>query len=431
MVATLADQDVALVINSGTHDLSIVRSTEAKDTVKTLDILPYANTIAVAPDGRFAVVYYSAEAAEPNDPVGDFQTVAVVNVQEEKEEVLQISTGFHITGVYFHESLAIAYLVTDDGVSVLDLEGVEDGDITPIVNVAENPLEDPSMREVLITSSGDYAVVRNLALPKLTVVDLESGEMTTMEVAGLPTDVDLIPGSNRFLAVLRQQGLAYVVDLDALLAGEEEAVGEIDVGGSLAGAALVTPDGSRAVLYTTVGGIKAIALLDLNEEGYPWKSFSVQKSVLAVAVSDAGGTAVIFHEAESYGADASGLEKTIAASQGFTLFDLKSGYRKLIQTDNHWTSHLFVVGANGKDERAYVLTPDPAQIEHSVQQVDLESYIVDPLTIASTPTSMVYVPTSRKVAVAQDHLNGRLTFIDVDNGEQYSVTGYELNGLIH
>ncbi len=430
-VATLADQDVALVINSGTHDLSIVRSTEAKDSVKTLDILPYANTIAVAPDGRFAIVYYSEEAAEPNDPVGDFQTVAVVNVQAEKEEVLQVSTGFHITGVYFHESLAIAYLVTDDGVSLLDLEGVEDGDITPIVNVAEDPLEDPSMREVLITSSGDYAVVRNLALPRLTVVDLKSGGMTTVEVAGLPTDVDLVPGSNRFLAMLREQGLAYVVDLDGVLAEEAAAVVEIDVSGSLAGAALVTPDGSRAVLYTTIGGTKAIALLELNKAGYPWKSYSVQKSVLAVAVSDAGGTAVVFHEAESYETDASGLEKTIAASQGFTLFDLESGYRKLIQTDHHWTSHLFVVDGKGKDEKAYVLTPDPAQIQHSVQQVDLSTYIVDPLTIASTPTSMVYVPTSRKVAVAQDHVNGRLTFIDVDNGEQYSVTGYELNGLIH
>jgi hypothetical protein len=430
-VATLADQDVALVINSGTHDLSIVRSTEESDIVKTLDILPYANVIRVSPDGRYAIVYYSEEAAESTDPVGDFQTVAVINVQEDKEEVMQISTGFHITGVYFHESLAIAYLVTDDGVSVMDLEGVDDGDITPIVNVAGNPLEDPSMREVLITSSGDYAVVRNLALPQLTVVDLESGDMTSVEVAGLPTDVDLIPGSNRFLAVLREQGLAYVVDLDGVLAEEEDAVAEIDVGGSLSGAALVTPDGSRAVLYTTIGGIKALALLDLNKEGYPWQSYPVQKSVVAVAVSDAGSTAVVFHEAESFNADASGLDKTIAGAQGFTLFDLDSGYRKLIQTDHYWTSHLFVVDSKGNDEKAYVLTPDAAQLSHSVQQIDLDTYIVEPLTIASAPTSMVYVPTSRKVAVAQDHLNGRLTFIDVDSGEQYSVTGYELNGLIH
>ncbi len=430
-VATLADQDVALVINSGTHDLSIVRSTEESDAVKTLDILPYANVIRVSPDGRFAIVYYSEEAAEPNDPIGDFQTVAVINVQEEKEQVLQVSTGFHITGVYFHESLSVAYLVTDDGVSLLDLEGVEDGDITPIVSVSDNPLEDPSMREVLITSSGDYAVVRNLALPQLTVVDLESGEMTSVEVAGLPTDVDLVPGSNRFLAILREQGLAYVVDLDLVLEEAEGAVAEIDVSGSLSGAALVTPDGNRAVLYTTTGGIKALALLELDDEDYPWKSYPVQKSVVAVAVSNGGSTAMVFHEAESYQVDASGLDKTIAAAQGFTLFDLDSGYRKLIQTDHHWTSHLFVVDSKGKDEKAFVLTPDPVQLEHSVQQIDLETYIVDPLTIASTPTSMVYVPTSRKVAVAQDHLNGRLTFIDVDSGAQYSVTGYELNGLIH
>jgi hypothetical protein len=430
-VATLADQDVALVINSGTYDFSVVRSSQAADVVTTLDILPYVNTIAVSPDGKYAIVYYSDAAAQPEDPVGDFQTVAVVNVQEGKEEVLQVSTGFHVTGIAFHESQPIAYLTTDDGVALIELDGVSQGDITPIVNVAHNPLEDPAMREVLITASGDYAVVRNLALPQLTVVDMVTEEKTLVEVAGLPTDVDLIPGTNRFLAVLREQGLAYVVDLDGVLAGDEEAVVEIDISGSLAGAAVVTRDGLRAVLYTTVGGIKAVAVLELAEAGYPWQSYSVQKGVLAVAVSQEGATALVFHEAEPVAADSSGLDKTIAAAQGFTLFNLDSGYRKLIQTDHHWADYLFVTDKKGKDDKAYVLTPDPYDILHSVQQIDLTSYIVDTLPIASSPTSMVYVPTSRKVAVAQDHLNGRLTFIDVDSGDQYSVTGYELNGLIH
>jgi hypothetical protein len=430
-VATLASQDVALVINSGTHDFSIVRSTQETDTVKTLDLLPYVNTIAVSPDGKYAIVYYNDAVAEPADPVGDFQTVAVVNVQEGKEQVFQVSTGFHVTSVTFHESDPMAYLVTDDGVSILDLADVKDGDITPIVAVSENPLEDPEMREVLVSQAGDFAVVRNLAIPQLTVVDLETGALSYVEVAGLPTDVDLIPGTGRFLAVLREQGLAYVADLAGALEGAEDSVATIDISGSLAGAAVVTADGTRAVLYTTVGGVKAIALLELDEEGFPWKSFPVQKGVVGVSVSNDGGTAIVFHQAEGYAADASPLEKTIAMSHGFTLFSLDSGYRKLIQTDHKWTEHLFVSESDGTDLKAYVLTPDPQYVGHAVQEADLGTYIVDPLAIASTPVSMVFVPTSRKVAVAQDHMNGRITFIDVDTGETYSVTGYELNGLIH
>jgi len=432
VVATLKTEDVALVINSGTQDFSIVRSSEDEDKVKTVDTLPYVNSISVSPDGNYAIVYYNDAAAEEFDPVGDFQTISVVDLTEGKEQVYNVSTGFHPGSIYFHESKPIAYLITDDGISILELDSVKDGTITPIVAVSQDAMDDdPALREVLITENGAYAVVYNRARPEFSVVDIDTGQIVTEAVEGLPTDVDLVPAANSALLMLREQELAYVVNLHGMLAGEADALTKTDIGGSMAGAAVITEDGSRAVLYSTVGEALAVAVMDLNDPAFAWQAYPVQKSVVGVNISQHGSTALILHEVEAYAAEATELEKMVAKTNGFTLFNLDTGYRKLIQTDSHWTQSLFVSEEPVQDLRAFVLTPAPSGIGHTVQSVDLDTYIVDEVTLASEPMAMVYVPLARRIAVAQDHPNGRITFIDVDTGKTYSVTGYELNGLIH
>lgn len=436
-VATLPAGDVALVINSGTQDLSMVVSSAEDDEVSTIDMLPDVNAIAVSPDGEYAIVYYNDLQADPGDPEGDRQTVAVVSLKDGEPNMVMVSIGFHPTAVYFHESMPRAHLVTDDGISVIDLDEAQNGDISTIVPVSDDIMEDASLREVLITDNGKYAVVRNLAHPKLAVVDLHSGQLKSMELDGLPTDVDLIPGEDdKALVVLREAALAYIIDLDLLVAADEEgdradATVEIDIDGSYAGAAVVTEDATRAVLYTTVGGVKAVSLMDLTAKDYDWKPYPVQKGVAGVAVSLEGMTAVVLHEKESFDPADTDLSKSIASSEGFTLFDLETGYRKLIQSEHRWTEYLFVKEATGADLGAYILAPDPAGYSHQVLNIDLQTYLVDKTLLISEPTSLVFVPKSRKVAVAQEHENGRVTFIDVDTKETYSVTGYELNGLIN
>lgn len=440
-VATLPAGDVALVINSGTQDLSWVVSSPDDDQVETIDMIPDVNAIAVSPDGEYAIVYYNDLQADPGDPEGDRQTIAIVSLVNNKPQMVMVSIGFRPTAVYFHESMPRAYLITDDGISIIDLDEAENGDISTIVPVSDDIMEDPALREVLVTDNGKYAVVRHLAFARLTAVDLHSGQLKSLELAGLPTDVDLIPGEDdRVLVVLRESGLAYIMDLKKMVEGtgrdeeEDPAVDglvEIDIKGSFAGAAVVTEDGSRAVLYTTLGGIKAASIMDLTSEDYDWKPYPVQKAVAGVAVSPEGLTAVVLHEKETFDPADADYVKDVASSEGFTLFDLETGYRKLIQTDHRWTDYLFVREETGEDLAAYILAPDLAGYSHQVLSVDLQTYLVDKTVLISEPTALVFVPKSRKVAVAQEHQNGRVTFIDVDTKETYSVTGYELNGLIN
>ena len=428
-VATLPGTDVALVINSGTSDVSVVTSTATSDSVKTVDVVPHVNRIVVAPSGRYAIVYYDRSAAEPTDPVGDFQTLSVLDIQGDSPKSIRVSVGFRPSSVVFHETLPVAYIVTDDGVSILDLDKAKEGTITPVVPLSDDAMEDPSLREVLIPPTGTYALVRSLGRADLTVVDLASGQLSRTALDGIPTDVDLIPHQNKALLILREQALACIVDLEGLLALDSDAVKVLTIEGTGAGAAVVSPTGERAVLYTTTGTVKSVAVMDLAGEDYSWEVFPVQKNVKGVDISFGGSRALVLHEREGASPGASGVDQTIAQSHGFSLFDLDSGFRKLIMTDNHWSSHLFVAG-QGQEDRLFVLTPDPKEINHFVQVVDLSTFISEPVRLSSQPTSMVHVPVSGKVAVAQDHDNGRISFVDVVTGQVYSVTGYELNGLI-
>ncbi|MFH1531452.1 MAG: hypothetical protein ABIK09_12060 [Pseudomonadota bacterium] len=430
-VAALPVGDVAVVINSGTEDLSVIRSTPEDDDVETLPSLPAVNAMAVSPTGNAVVVYYRSEIAAPGDPVGDFQTIQVLlfNPAQHTTKVRQVSVGFHPTAIHFHEDGTHAYVVTDDGISIVALSGLTDGTIAHPIPVTVDALEKPEDREVFVTRDGLYAVVRDIHKADLRVVDMEDEVMTLVELNGLPTDLDLIPGKNRCLVIMREQNVAAVVNFKRVADGDEDSVVEVDLTGSYAGAAAVSAAGDRAVLYSTADEMKSVAVMDLEAAGFPWITYPVQKVVKGVAISGAGKNAVLLHEAVA-GAG-SGVGGIVDASEGYTLLDLDSGYRKLVTTDHRWSLFLFVQGEDGADHQAYLLLPDPAGVTHAVDVVDLNTFLVEAVNLYSEPNSLLFVPSSRKVAIAQEHTNGRITFIDVDDGAVETKTGFELNGLIN
>lgn len=430
-VAALPADDVAVVINSGTGDLSVIRSTPAADDVEFLPTLPAVNAMAVSPTGNAVVVYYRTENAEAGDPVGDFQTIQVLLFDPEngKTKVRQVSVGFHPTAIHFHEDGTHAYVVTDDGISIVKLSGLSDGTIAHTVSVTVDPLEKPEDREVFVTLDGSYAVVRDIHKADLRIVDMDDEEMSLVALNGLPTDLDLIPGMNRCLVIMREQDVASVVDFKRVASGEEDAVVEVDLTGSYAGAAAVSAAGDRAVLYSTADEMKSVAVMDLEAEGYPWVTYPVQKVVKGVAISGAGKNAVLLHEAVA--PTEGGVGGIVEASEGYTLLDLDTGYRKLVTTDHRWSLFLFVQTDEGADHQAYILLPDPGGVTHGVDVVDLNSFLVEAVSLYSEPNSLLFVPSSRKVAIAQEHTNGRITFIDVEDGAVETKTGFELNGLIH
>ncbi|MBM4370849.1 MAG: hypothetical protein FJ098_04300 [Deltaproteobacteria bacterium] len=422
--------DVAVIINRGTQDLSVIRSTPGDDDVETLPSLPAVNALSVSPEGTSVVVWYDAARAAAGDPVGDFQTIQVLLFGEGKAtKIRHVSVGFHPVAVHFRDDGQEAYVVTDDGISVVPLHGLAEGTIAHTVPVALDPLEKPEDREVFITGDGSFAVVRDIFSPDLRILDMEEEVVSLVSLPGLPTDLDLVPGFRRCLVIMREQDVAAVVDFSRVAAGEEDAVVQVDLTGSWAGAAAVSPAGDRAVLYSTTAAMKSVAVMDLQDPEYPWVSWPVQKVVKGVAISAAGQKAVLLHEATV--PSSSGVAGVVEKAEGYTLLDLDTGYRKLVTTAHRWSLLLFVAHPDGGDQQACILLPDPVGMTHGVDMVDLETFLVENIGLHSSPNSLLFVPSSRKVAINQEHPNGRITFIDVDEGTVETKTGFELNGLIN
>ena len=79
--------------------------------------------------------------------------------------------------------------------------------------------------------------------------------------------------------------------------------------------------------------------------------------------------------------------------------------------------------------RAVVLLRDDGQAVKRVDQVDLQTFIVDGFDLGSPPEGTGFVDATDKIFVSQDHPTGRITFIDADGGVE-TVTGYRLNDAV-
>ena len=101
---------------------------------------------------------------------------------------------------------------------------------------------------------------------------------------------------------------------------------------------------------------------------------------------------------------------------------LESGFAKLQVTESEVMAFTLVPDATA----LFLLLQQPWE----AQRVQLDSFVVDSVTLASKPVAIGVVPESRKVFVGQEHPDGRITFIEWDSLDTTSVTGFELNSKI-
>ncbi len=419
LMQTLGGEDSLVVINSGTRDFSVVRSNEdgAEPDVKTLDSPVVVNRLEASVDGMWAIAWY-----DPDQPgeVGDLQQVLVLNLTPGAEAVYPVGVGFHPLTVTFETGGSFVYVVTEDGVSAIDMASLKGPSFVPTVSVTEDPTEPWFDREVLITPDGTRAVVRRGGINELRLIDLDTGDSETLALDGPPTDVDLTLAGDEALIVIRDTAQLVRAKLDAF--SEPEIV---DLTGTPAGLATLTPDGERAILYSSLAGNEWLAVLTL-ETGAIWK-YVLKKDIRAVTASPDGQTLLVVHDKLDEAATPEDtLDDTIDKSEGYSIVDVMSGYAKL----ELLPTAPGLVTITPDSAQAYVLIADDAGASHGVDAIDLETLLVTAIPMGSPPTHAVYVPAAERVAVNQEHPVGRITFISTGDGATETVTGFELNGLI-
>jgi hypothetical protein len=138
-VATVPGQDVALVINVGSHTLRILRGLGMN--AGPIPIISKANSIAISPKGHHAVIWFDASAnngtttttTSTSATTGSTQEVSVVDI--DTEQVFAMSVGYNPSAVVFSSDDAAAFVVTDDGISKLIFSQITTDGIAPFTRI--------------------------------------------------------------------------------------------------------------------------------------------------------------------------------------------------------------------------------------------------------------------------------------------------------
>ena len=439
VVATAPGSDTALVLDAVNGAATIVRPAAESDHEITLRTLPRLNRVDVDPTARYAVAWFDLDKAVRDaggldgvGEIGSFQDVTVLRLAPEPVAV-DLTVGFRPRAVSFDQSGSRAYVVTEDGVSVIDLAAAADGSPTIVAPIAvtTDPFGDPDHVEVAVVPTGERAVLREAERAELRVVTLTgagAGQMQTLALPAVPTDVDLTADGSRAYAVLRESSALAVVSLPAS-DDEQPGVEIVDLGGAPVGSLSLSSDGRRGVLYTNASEAEQITVIELDQPGFPHRHFPLQKSVRAVHLAPGGATAVIVH-AKAPGApeDAVDFDELIDRSFGYSVFDLERGFAKLEITTVDPGALAFAPDA----PRAYLVLDggDAEGALAALQTLELDTGVVRSMSLSSPPDTVGVLPGANVAFVSQRHPLGRVTFVAIDGGTVRTLTGFDLNSRI-
>jgi DNA-binding beta-propeller fold protein YncE len=438
VVAAAPGSDTAVVLDSIHGVATIVRPVAEANQEIDLPTLPNLNRVDIDPTGRHAVAWFDLEKAVRDhggldgvDRIGSFQDVTILRLPPAEPVAVDLTVGFRPRAVAFDRDGARAYVVTEDGVSVVDLAAVTDDRPTIVapIAVSADPFADPAAMEVAVTPTGERAVVREAGRAELRIVTLTgagAGSVQILAMPSEPTDVDLAADGSRAYAVLRDSSALAVVTLPA---GAEPGVEIVELGGAPVGSLSLAGDGRRGILYTNASDAEQVTVVELDQPGFPHRHFPLQKSVRAVHLAPDGTTAVIVHaKAPGDPRDAATFDELIDRSFGYSVFDLDQGFAKLEITPVDPGALAFAPTA----PRAY-LALDGGDTEGAVatlQILELDTGVVRSLQLGSPPDAVGVLPGAGVAFVSQRHPLGRVSFLPIAGGPVRTVTGFDLNSRI-
>jgi hypothetical protein len=469
---TLAGTDAAIVLNVKSEDATVIRTAKGKSATSFVDVAADSNSIAVAADGRHALVYFDAEHATSGSTELASQSVSVLTLADGDDRAVTTSVGFRPSAAYFSDDGARAFVITDDGVSILNLDEIDAGTSAIARTVPVSGSFDVRALDVSVTRDGRYALAREQSGNILRLVDLDSGDPMELDVtpivaaarpsgpgadaggagaagaAGAPsagsagsehssggdgatepepvqalvTDVDLSPDNAFAFAVVRSDGLVLKIPIPAGFEDPNAEVVAYPVDAGIIGSATLSSDAQTALLYTTADlGETHISLLDLGTSAL--RTIDLHKSVQSVAIASDDRTALVVHQKlPGEAADPADEQDRREHSYGYSVVNLETGFARLVLTRSEVMAFTLPEGSDS----LFVLLGEPWQ----VQRMPFDSFVPENLSLASEPLSIGAVPASKRIFVGQKHPDGRITFIDWDTMDTTSVTGFELNSEI-
>lgn len=429
VVQTLPGSDDAVVLDRGSATATIVRPIATGDVRLSLPTLPGVNVLSPAPSGDYAVAWFDLTRAVQEAgtvggalELGTLQDVTVLSLALGTEASVDLAVGFRPREIEYDDAGAVAFVITDDGVSRIDLAATFAGapSFAAPIPVASDPLSDPEAIEVEVTGDGLWAVAREVGRPELRIVSLVDGAATVVPLPAPPTDVDLVGG--RAFAVLRATSELAVVEVPA---GTVELVA---LGGDPVGSLVASPAGDRGLLFTNAEDLERLLVVDFATGEVTVRP--IEKGVRSIAFAPDGRTAIVLHSKRPGDpASAPTVDELVDRSHGYSIVDLDAGMVKVVLT---------TVAAGGvafapDGARAWIALDggDSDGALRRVDIVDLVTFAVEPFDLGSPPETVGVLPSVGVAFVAQRHPLGRVTFLPMTGeGPARTVTGFELESHI-
>lgn len=390
----------ALVLNSGSHDVTSYVVDDGEVTTSSAPTHAGANRWALAPSGQVAVAFSVSEST--SDPTVGFQEITLVWPGSEPLRAERVAVGVRPSELLFDGDEERLFAITESGISVLELATLARSFV---------PIPANANRIVRISRAGRRAVVLRGGASSIEVYDLAAPSSPPRQVtfdAGV-TDMQLTQ-AGVFALALGDAASVALLDPDS----ENPEVEMVPLGAFALRTLRVSDDGARIVAFGSEVAPSLVAVVDLTDAAVPKvRTVDVQIPVSEVLVARNGAHALL------RGAQAPGVE-----SGSFAVLDLtKERFPRIVGTKAPVVS-----AAIGVDWGIVATTA--AAGAHEAYVVHLGEEQVGVHTLAGRVLSAEVLGTDRTAVVALDHPEGRLTVFDLASGGVRSLTGFQLSSQV-
>jgi hypothetical protein len=408
----------AIVINTGSFDATLFR--EASDgALSDVDIPIHAgaNAWVTSAAGRWAVAWSDATLVPRLDPTEGLQDVSVIDLSAETPTAHRFSVGYRPVALSIDADESRLYAVTQSGISVIAL-GDEPrllDDVT-ILSSAEELAGDagtPVLDDVPISADGRFALVRFAGAARLKVLDLASGESQSVPLPGEVSDVDIAGDGRRALAVIRESSQVATFDLAAVL-DDASAITLTEIDGAAIGSVALPDSGSQALLFTNAIPSDQLAIFDQSAPAAT-RVVSLKAPIDAVFPAPDGSHAIALLTPES----------NSVRVGAFSVVPVTESLPPKIQGTDAPPFQVSVAETS-VGVRGLVTTRQDSPAIYAVYLARMPSLQVDRIELASPPIATGILPELGLGFVAQEHPEGRITFIDLETAEPETLTGFEL-----
>ncbi len=413
-----ADDNLAIVLNVRSRDATLLRATDDAVAASSFETHEDANSWAVSPTGAWAVAWSNAEEIVQPDPTDGFQDVTVLGLEPGSESSIRLNVGFRPRRLVFDAAETRAFAVTEPGVSIIALDELGPR-IVDLVEVSLDPLENPASRDVTITPDGNFALVRRDLSSAVGLVDLRTGEISPIQLSGEVTDLDLSEDGTRAIAVVRENSEVSVLPIPEA-ATDPSTVQTQVVDGELFGSVALPPQAGVALLFTNALPNDRLTIVKtaLSPDFLTHRTVSLKSPVSAVFAAPDAEHAIAFQ-----------LAGSSSKKGAFSVVPTRAVRSpKIVGTDARPFS-VAIDPAPSSDRALVTIRDDDARI-FGAYLVRMPTLQVDFIPLASAPLAAGIVAEARRAFVSQLHPEGRITFVDLDDGSARTLTGFELGSKV-